>query len=203
MFIKFPLEPLIIFKEQEAISEDSSNEALIWKKFKEGDKDAYSFIYKKYFEIIFRYGRKINPDRDLVKDSIHDLFVELWKNKDRLGEPTSIKNYLLKSIRRKLYRISSKSKFFTQLENIENYQKNFISSHEAFLIDKQSKQDLKEKLFNALNKLTKRQKEAVYLIFYEKLSYQEVSSIMSLKVRTVYNVVFNAIKVLKINMDPH
>jgi RNA polymerase sigma factor (sigma-70 family) len=198
--MKLPFEPFIKFKGKEEISEDSLNEGKIWAQFKQGDKEAYCIIYKKYFEVIFRYGKKINTDRDLVKDCIHDLFVELWKNKKNLGEPASIKNYLLKSIRRKLYRSSTRKTFFYELENNESQNISYISSHETFLIDRQSRIDIKEKLFNALNKLTKRQKEAVYLIFYENLSYQEVSTIMSLKIRTVYNVVFSAIKILKSQM---
>lgn len=197
MFIKLPLEPYLKFKGKEEISENSLNEGKIWAQFKQGDKEAYCIIYKKYFEVIFRYGKKINPDRDLVKDCIHDLFVDLWRNRQKLGEPASIKNYLLKSIRRKLYRTSSRNQFFQEIDNYENQKISVISSHEAFLIERQSKIDIKEKLFNALNKLTKRQKEAVYLIFYENLSYQEVSTIMSLKIRTVYNVIFSAIKLLK------
>ena len=45
--------------------------------------------------------------------------------------------------------------------------------------------------------LTLKQKEAIFLIYFDELSYQEAAAVMSLKIKTVYNLVHQAIARLK------
>jgi len=45
--------------------------------------------------------------------------------------------------------------------------------------------------------LTRRQREAIYLRFYQNLSYDEIAKLMTMKVESVYNVISKAISLLK------
>jgi DNA-directed RNA polymerase specialized sigma24 family protein len=80
------------------------NDGAIWSIFKKGDKEAFAILYARYFKILFQYGIKMAEDGDLVKDCIHDLFIDLWKNKANLTDPKSVKAYLLSAIQHKLIR---------------------------------------------------------------------------------------------------
>ena len=51
----------------------------IWIRFKDGDLDAFGEIYEEYIDLMYDYGSKITQDKDLVKDCIQDLFVDLYK----------------------------------------------------------------------------------------------------------------------------
>ena len=77
------------------------------------------------------------------------------------------------------------------------YRFNIVLSPEAELIATQARLEQENELRRVLEKLTKRQKEAIYLYFYNGLSYEEVASIMSLKVSSVYDLVYDALKMLK------
>ena len=48
-------------------------------------------LYKKYFKILGAYGLRLNPDKDLVEDAIHDVFIELWRRKEYLGDKTTFR----------------------------------------------------------------------------------------------------------------
>ena len=65
------------------------------------------------------------------------------------------------------------------------------------LISKEIDEDIKNRLRNALGLLTKRQKEIIYLRFYEGLSYDEIETIVQVNYQTIRNCVYEAIKVLK------
>ncbi len=179
-----------------AYSEPDKN--LIWSRFKRGDKEAYAFIYREYSPLLFRYGRKIIYDRDLVKDCMHDLFVELWKNRNRLGDPPSIKNYLVKSLRNKLLRqINRNLKVLYKGDILPGNESDCVSSCESQMIEQQEDTARKRSLTEALKKLSHQQKEIIFLIYYNNITAQEAADIMSLSVRTVYNTAFNAIKQLR------
>lgn len=169
----------------------------LWNLFRQGDENALIAIFSSHTEILFNYGKKIIDDRDLVKDAIQDLFLELWKNRARLGETEHIKFYLLKSLRRKLIRIKNRpiNLIVRRLTGEHDFQA--VPSHEFVLIAEQMVIDNNEKLLKSLNSLSQRQREAVYLRYYDDLSYEQVAAIMNLSRQRVYNLVHEAIANLR------
>src|SRR5690349_5954376 len=102
--------------------------------FKKGDKAAFASIYKEYVRSLLSYGYKVTSNRSLIEDSIQDLFVELWQNRERISETTSIKFYLFQALRYKINRnkkVNDRVDFrdIEELPDVLNY-----SSHESFLI---------------------------------------------------------------------
>ena len=131
---------------------------------------------------------------------MHDLFTEIWKNKANLSNPVSIKNYLVKSLRNKLVRAISKQSRFVQEGLLTEKDLGFVDSNELDIVSKETKQENERKLINALRTLTNKQKEIIFLLYYNNLSPVEVAAIMSVSVRTIYNTTFNAIQSLKSEM---
>lgn len=172
-----------------------SDEA-IWDFFKKGDKQAFAVLYQRYFEMLFQYGIKMAEDRDLVKDCVHDLFVDIWKNKENLTDPKCVKAYLLSAIQHKLMR---------QLTRIRSRQKEITlmtlpvtaPCREDQMIEDQTNLEQKYIVSKALRALTKRQQEAIYLKFYGNLSYKEVAAMMSISVDSIYNLISKAIDSLQ------
>ena len=78
------------------------DEVKMWNEFRGGNHVAFTHIYQNYVSLLYNYSTSITQDRELIKDCLHDLFVELWKNHKNLGETTSIRYYLMASIKRKL-----------------------------------------------------------------------------------------------------
>ncbi|WAC40385.1 RNA polymerase sigma factor [Pedobacter sp. SL55] len=52
-------------------------------------------------------------------------------------------------------------------------------------------------LITALNSLSFRQREVMYLRYYQDMSFDEISQIMEIPKKTAYNIVFIALDVLK------
>jgi RNA polymerase sigma factor (sigma-70 family) len=187
--------PPIFYTYKESHLEES--DFATWKEFKKGNELAYTCIYKKYVNILFNYGMKIIPDKEVVKDAIQDLFVEIWKNKENLSDTNNIKFYLFKSIRRKLIR-SVKSANLELNQNIHfDYSREVTSSSEANLIIEELNLENKYKIEEGLNKLSKRQREAIYLRYYEDLSYDDIASLMLISSQSVYNLIFQSLRLLK------
>ncbi|WAC40384.1 RNA polymerase sigma factor [Pedobacter sp. SL55] len=85
-------------------------ESEIWEKFKSGHTSSFEWIYDRYSKELFKYGCGFSFDQDLVEDCIQELFTSLWQKRKGLGPTTSIKFYLLGSLRRMLVRKTSQSK---------------------------------------------------------------------------------------------
>ncbi|SHI70140.1 RNA polymerase sigma factor [Pseudozobellia thermophila] len=162
-----------------------------------GNEAAYSTIYKDNVRFLYSYGLKLVSNKDLVKDAIQDLFVELWDSKERLGQVRSIKSYLYKSIRRKLIaQASKKRKRFADTSESELLRLETPST-EINLIEKQRFDDERKQLLKTLGKLNAKQREIIHLKYYANLGYDEISEIMGLDKKGVYNLMAHTIKLLR------
>ncbi|MEQ6118738.1 RNA polymerase sigma factor [Reichenbachiella sp. MALMAid0571] len=175
----------------------------IWKKFREDDESAFVHIYENYFSQLFNYGHRFCQNRESVKDHIQDMFVDMRKNKSRLGDTTSIKFYLFSSLRRRIIRAESKNLFFANNSvNLDNYDFEVVISPEQNFINNQMNARVKDILSKNLNLLSSRQKEAIMYYYYEGFSYVQVSKLMGFsKVKYARILVYRAVKKMKENIN--
>ena len=176
----------------------SSDDKLLWRAFKNGDQQAYARIYQQHVRLMFKYGSKLTPDRDLVKDCIQELFLYLWERREHLGDTEHIRFYLFRSLRRSI--ISKLKKTDGDLLSSEiSPDYNFISvaSFESDLISNQSSEEYHQRLKDALSQLPDRQKEAIYLKYYHNLSFEEIASVMQVSKRPIYKFIYKALRTLQ------
>lgn len=59
----------------------------LWKSFQKGDDKSFSIIYQQHIGSLLLYGSKLSHDRELVRDCIQEIFVNLFlKRKKRAGK---------------------------------------------------------------------------------------------------------------------
>lgn len=172
----------------------ASQDITLWESFRKGDKDAFAALFRTHYETLFRFGNKFTTDTELLEDCIQELFMELWQSKSQ-APVLSVKAYLLKSLKYKLLKTFNKQgKIIPLQENGGGY---FEWSHEHFLIERQDTDEKKQMVIKALGRLSSRQKEIIYLKYYQNLSYEEVSEIMNINYQVARNLLYQAIKSLK------
>lgn len=173
-----------------------------WSSLKDGDGKALKTLYNLYANSLYNYGSKFTTDQDLIKECIQELFVILWTSKHSLGQPLSVKNYLFKAFRLSLFK---KGKIFnrqTRYEETEHYNFDTSLSIEDILIEGENQAALQQRLQRTLSQLTARQREAIFLKFYEDLSYDEIAEVMGITVKGTYKVVARALEALREKLSP-
>jgi RNA polymerase sigma factor (sigma-70 family) len=182
--------------------EQTLDDATLWLSFKKGNELAFSVLYNTYVQRLYNYGYHACKDKELVNDCIQELFVLLWERRNRLADVTSVNFYLFKSYRRLLMnRLTLRRKLLISLSDMKDPGFAFIPSLEESIIAEESETDRTKKINKSLKALTKRQREAIFLRFYNQLSYNEVASVMELTVDSVYNIISKAIEVLRKNLQ--
>jgi RNA polymerase sigma factor (sigma-70 family) len=165
-----------------------------------GNKQALEYIYRRYAKDLFNYGMKIKTHRNLVKDCIQELFVELWKSRSDLSETHHIKFYLLKAIKIKIYHQLKKQMRFDYISSADQMCSDLMdisSSYEAHLIEVQSQEESRKKVTQCVQQLPARQREIIHLLFFEGQSYEEIADIMGIHVQSVYTLAWKALSALK------
>ncbi len=177
------------------------DEIVLWNQFRSDDEVAFGKLYQCYVQLLYNYCTQFSTDRALIKDCIHDLFVELWQHRHSLGDTTSVRFYLMASIKRKLVRHLNAQLKHTSNEEIPlEYHHLYTVSSESELIAHEEYVSNSKSLNFALEKLPRRQREAVFLKFYVNMTNEEISDFMHINIQSVYNLVFGALSNLKKNL---
>ncbi len=172
----------------------NEEDILLWKQYQQGDEEAFARIFRQMYPSLFQFGLKMTARTDVLEDSIQELFTELWQNKSRT-DVQSVKAYLLKSLKYKLLRALTK-KTPLHLDDVANDYV-FELSHESLLISREENQEQTTKVLQAFGHLSHRQKEIIYLRFYQELNYEEIGDVMNINYQVSRNLLYQAIKALK------
>ncbi|MCC5931512.1 MAG: RNA polymerase sigma factor [Cyclobacteriaceae bacterium] len=167
-----------------------SREQDIWQDFQAGDKDAFNKIYDVYAEILMNYAYKFTFDTLVIEDSVQELFIDLWEHRSKISVPDSVKAYLLKSLRNKIIQKLQKQSRQNSLLNHLKDSKQFLPfsfSIETELIKNETEKSTIDKVEQLLANLSDLQREVIYHKFYNDLSQAEISQIMNLPRKTIYN----------------
>lgn len=174
----------------------------LWSAFLRGDEQSAAALIKLYYNTLINYGNRFCTDKDLVKDSIQDLFLYLWANRATLKETQHVKFYILKAYRRRLLKEVLKSKKYVSQNFDEDQQFDLQliteSSAENQLIDSEYNGALAEKMKRIVSMLSRRQQEIIYLKFYLDTDQKKIADIMGLSQQAVYNLLYDALKKLRL-----
>ncbi len=173
-----------------------NSDTQLWNDFIKGNQDAFQVIYSNHVHSLYKFGCHFTSDEELVKDCIHDLFVDLAKYRFGLGTTNNIKLYLFKSLKRKIIKSLERKSNFESFDK-ENIPFIYINSAEEELVEEESEKSRYIQLNSAIEALSPRQKEAIYLKIVSGLSYEELARVMHVNYQSARNLVFRGLEKLR------
>lgn len=157
-----------------------------WQQLCGGDKGAFAEIAEENYTALYHYGTRFTADKDLIKDCIQDLLLDVWEKRETLTYIMAIKPYLFQSLRNNLIRRIKRQSVFTGISQNDSDTVGEISPESNWIIT-ESDQLTSSRLRHGIELLPKRQREALYLKYYENLSYEEIAEVMGLHRQAVAN----------------
>ncbi|MBF6597260.1 MAG: sigma-70 family RNA polymerase sigma factor [Fermentimonas sp.] len=157
-------------------------------------------IYTEYVDLLFIYGTNLGFDREIVKDSIHDIFVKIALENNILSRVDNIKFYLLKSLKNRLFDIHRSVRKELSLDKInpeDDMQFIIDVNVENLIIEEEDKTQIKERIQNMLNILTDRQREIIYLRYVQEYDYEQISQLLEISVHGCRKLMSRAILTLR------
>ena len=171
-------------------------DTVIWDNFRRGEKSALEEIYFQNVQFLFRYGKKFTTDDDLLKDTIHDLFIDLIQSRMNLGPTDNVKFYLMRSFRRRLVQNIRKNRNDNN-EILHEFLPEIINSAEDHYIKMESRSEQYSRMRRCLAELNPRQREILYYRFECGFSYEQICEIMSIKYDSARKLMFRSIESLR------
>lgn len=170
----------------------------VWARFRTGDKVAFAILYNLHIDNLYSYGKKLCKDEEAIKDSLQELFLELFLKRDKINiSPENLKFYLTLALRRSLVKkIQSGRRLIHGFNDTVDFEPQY--SVEFQIIEQENDAEINMKVISALNQLPAKQKEAVYLRFNESLEYDEIAKILEITIESVRKQVHRALKTVRV-----
>jgi RNA polymerase sigma factor (sigma-70 family) len=160
--------------------------------------EALASLMKMYYANLYNYGARFTKDDGLIKDCIQEVFISLWQRRETAESILSpryyflraIKNKVLKAIHKNIDKISS-----ADLQGEYDFFHDF--SIEQVIAEKQVSKEKAIKLRKVLSLLSKKQKEIIYLKYYQYLDHGQIAELMNISRQSVYNLLHEVIHKLR------
>lgn len=173
-----------------------TDDSILWDNFRNGNEAAYTELATRYYRTLLHYGLRFTPNVQIAEDALQDLMIHLWLNRQNLNDTPSIKFYLLKSFRHRIIKtlkpLSGELELTGQFEDISSE----FSSEEVF-IQNENELNLKNQVKEMMTQLPSRQREVVYLRFFQGLKSEEIGMLLSIKPQSVSNILQRALATLR------
>ncbi len=174
----------------------------LWQRSVSGDKEAFCELVEAHYQVLFNYGTNFTSNRELIKDTLQDLFIHLWEKKETF-QIQHLTIYLLRSVRNNLYLSFRESKTTIVSIDANLHDRSDDFTIETALIFEEVVSEKKDKVIEAISNLPKRQKEAVFLKFYQGLDNEQIAELMDVNRQSVANLLHKAILNLRISFDQY
>jgi RNA polymerase sigma-70 factor (ECF subfamily) len=167
-----------------------------WTRLKNGDPAALGELYDNYVDKLFLAASSMTDNREIAKDALQEVFIELWNYRETIGDVQYPQSYLVKVLRSILIK-KLKKESVKKYHPVEDSLLSPDSNREDRFISSETEQEMTDRLSHAMSRLTTRQKLILRLHFYEGLSYEQIAERLSMNYQSVNNLAFRTIRHLR------
>lgn len=161
---------------------------------KKGDQEAFTEIFKRYQQVLYRHAYKWLQDRDTVNDAIQEVFTTIWDKREQITFTSNLSGYLYISLRNcVLKHIKLNNRQENYLGSLENYIASGYNITDHLVREKQ----LKLIIDQEIKALPPKMRAVFELSRKSYLSHSEIALKLGISELTVKTQVKNALRLLR------
>lgn len=170
----------------------NSDDAELIDAFKDGEKNAFNFLVRKYQKRVYWIIRKMVLDHDDADDITQEVFLKLYKSLDEFRGESKFFTYVYKiAINYSLNHLNKNKKIINRKVDIENV---YLISPERRADEIMNDTEKTKMLEEAIECLPEQQRAVFNMRYYDNLTYEEISGILNKSVGGMKANYFHAIK---------
>lgn len=161
---------------------ENIDEAEVIRRVCAGDRSAFTLLYSRYLNNLYRYIYLFTKDKDVSEEIVQNVFINIWIRREKLNNVTSFKAYLYKSAKNMLLdeikrkQVQAKVMFAIKPATEESYE---VS--DGRVIYNQYYKIAEE----AINRLPAKRKQIIVLRTKDELTLDEIAERLSISKNVV------------------
>ena len=169
------------------------NDAELISSLKRGDSTGYQFLVASYHQKLCVYANSLTNDAHLAEDIVQNVFMSIWKNRNKLKEDFVVKSYLYRSIYNEFIDQYRKNKAVLTLE------KKHIDAL-THIVEEEDEKSLEKLIYivkKEIDKLPPKCKQTFLLSKEEGLTNLEIAEYLNVSIKSVEAHITKAFSVLR------
>lgn len=165
-------------------------------KLKKGDDEAFSAVYKLYWEKVYNFSRLYLASSEDVAEIVQEVFIKLWETRHLIDEEQSFEGFLFIITRNQIFNYSRKrlNYSFLKMTVMQSIEKSYEEEDQLEIAD------LKRHLSVLISQLPERQQEIFRLSREQHMTYKQIAEQLSISEKTVEYHMTAALKYLRKNL---
>ena len=160
-----------------------------------GDNTAFDQLVLRYQLPMYRTALQIVQDESLARDITQNGFIKSWEKLHTYNSKYRFYSWLYKII---INESLNKKRSLRKMDYLE-----MIETSDETPYAQMVQNEEKEKLHKAISLLTEEQKIVIHLRHFEELSYQEISDVLDIEMKTVKSRLYSARMKLREILQPN
>ncbi len=170
----------------------------LWQLTRENHESSFNQLMERYLPSLLHYGGKFSEDYALVEDCVQEVLADLWMRRTRETPILSVRAYLFAAVRNRVCREARKAGRTGVLDENDGYSLfDAVFSVEDTWIADESERERLRKLNHLVNRLQPRQKEIIYLRYYQGLEKNQIAEVLDIHYQSVSNLLHRTLTALR------
>ena len=162
------------------------------------DEQWIASVMQTYYSDLFNYGARFSTDEEMIKDCIQEIFLDLWQRRHTANEILNPRFYFLRAVKNKILKsLDSARRRHNRDLQLQPDDFFYGCPIEKIIISREISVENSIRLKTILATLSKREKEVVYLKYYQSLDNAQIAELMNLGRQSVYNLLHHSILKLR------
>jgi RNA polymerase sigma-70 factor (ECF subfamily) len=168
-----------------------------WAKIKSGDRIAFRSLFDECYSPLCLYANSVINNVELSQDLVSDCFVRIWEKRETIQIRSSVKHYLLHSVRNAVY------SYLRSPENRKEDMKDIIEKLENTPAEEYDleKEETISHIKNLIYELPEQRRKILELAAFYGKTYQEIAEMLDISVNTVNTQMSRAYRFLRDNLS--
>lgn len=150
---------------------------------------SYNQLFERYYACLCQYAYSLLMDKNDAEDVVQELFLTLWKNRERIEIKENVSGYLYRATKHlALNHLRSKMHFNNLSESQDqlSYEDNRVESEEFRIA-----------LYACIDRLPDRSREVLLLHRIKGMKQKEISERFEISVKTIKNQIWSSLQKLR------
>ncbi|MBX3239917.1 MAG: RNA polymerase sigma-70 factor [Chitinophagaceae bacterium] len=171
----------------------SYNEEYLLQQLAEGSEEAFTAIFLRYRGKLYHYIFTITASREMAEDTVHDVFLKIWNNREKMAGIENMNAYLFRVCHNQaisgLRRMAKEALILSELRQETT----------PFLPDADpvSQKEIRAYIQQAVNKLSPQQRQVFLLSRQEGLKHNQIAEQLGISINTVKTHMGQALRFLR------
>ncbi len=164
------------------------------RKIKDGDKAGFEKLYRFYYPKLIKFALRYNSSKPIAEDLVHEVFHNVWKNRQRIKENGKLRAYLFTAVRNQSIKHMNRKKRedYSQMEDMT-----IFKSKETSPVEQLGGKEFEQAVNEAIDELPKKRREVFLMSREDDLTYREIAEVLEISIKTVETQISRSLRHLR------